>query len=122
MRGSAGVLVGALALAMVASACSSSTSGGGSDSGASGTQGGTYSFVICEPTSLIPQNDYESCGTQVNQAVFTRLVDFDPSTLQPVPAQAESINLSDDGLTYTIKIKPGWTFHNGEPVTADSYV
>jgi len=121
MRGSAGVLVGALALAMVASACSNSTSGGGSDSGTSGTQGGTYSFVNCEPTSLIPQNDYESCGTQVNQAVFTRLVDFDPNTLQPIPAQAESIDLSDDGLTYTIKIKPGWTFHNGEPVTAESY-
>jgi peptide/nickel transport system substrate-binding protein/oligopeptide transport system substrate-binding protein len=42
--------------------------------------------------------------------------------LKPVPAQAESIDLSDDGLTYTITIKPGWTFHNGEPVTAQSYV
>ena len=23
---------------------------------------------------------------------------------------------------WTIKLKPGWTFHNGEPVTADSYI
>ncbi len=122
MRGSVRVLVGAVALALVAGACGSDTSGGGTDGGGTGTTGGTYSFVNCEPTHLVPQNDYESCGTQVNQAVFTRLVDFDPTTLQPIPAQAESIDLSDDGLTYTIKIKPGWTFHNGEPVTAKSYV
>jgi ABC-type oligopeptide transport system substrate-binding subunit len=70
----------------------------------------------------VPGNDYESCGTQVYQALFTRLVDFDPNTLQPVPAQAQSIDLSDDGLTYTIAIKPGWTFHDGTPVTAQSYV
>jgi oligopeptide transport system substrate-binding protein len=121
MRGSVRVLVGAVALALVAGACGSDTSGG-NDGGGTGTTGGTYSFVNCEPTHLIPQNDYESCGTQVNQALFTRLVDFDAETLQPIPAQAESIDVSDDGLTYTIKIKPDWTFHNGEPVTAKSYV
>jgi oligopeptide transport system substrate-binding protein len=121
MRGSARVLVVAAAFAMVAVACSSSSSGGGGG-GTTGQSGGTYSWVNCEPTHLIPQNDYESCGTQVNQAVFTRLVDFDPTTLKPIPAQADSIDVSDDGLTYTIKIKPDWTFHNGEPVTAQSYV
>jgi oligopeptide transport system substrate-binding protein len=123
MRGSGRVVVAAIAVAMVAGACSSSSNGGGGgDGGTTGQTGGTYSFVNCEPTHLIPQNDYESCGTQVNQAVFTRLVDFDPNTLQPIPAQADSIDISDDGLTYTIKIKPDWTFHNGEPVTAESYV
>ena len=32
-----------------------------------------------------------------------------------VGAQADSIDVSSDGLTYTIKIKPGWTFHDGTP-------
>ncbi|MDP9184398.1 MAG: ABC transporter substrate-binding protein, partial [Actinomycetota bacterium] len=122
MRGSVRVLGAAVALVMVAAACSNTTSSGGNNSSGTGTSGGTFSFVNGEPTHLIPQNDYESAGTQVNQAVFTRLVDFDPTTLKPVPAQAESIDLSDDGLTYTITIKPDWTFHNGEPVTAQSYV
>jgi ABC-type oligopeptide transport system substrate-binding subunit len=40
----------------------------------------------------------------------------------PDPAQADSVTLSSDGLVYTIKIKSGWTFHNGEPVDAKSYV
>jgi oligopeptide transport system substrate-binding protein len=123
MRGSVRVLVAAIAIAMVAAACSTDTSGGNDGGGGTGgTSGGTYSFVNCEPTHLTPQNDYESCGTQVNQAVFTRLMDFDPNTLEPIPAQAESVEVSDDGLTYTIAIKPGWTFHNGEAVTAQSYV
>jgi peptide/nickel transport system substrate-binding protein/oligopeptide transport system substrate-binding protein len=122
MKGSVRVLGATIALVLVAAACSNNSSGGTDNSGGTGASGGTYSWVNCEPKHLIPGNDYEACGTQVNQAVFTRLVDFDPNTLKPVPAQAESIDLSDDGLTYTITIKPGWTFHNGEPVTAQSYV
>jgi peptide/nickel transport system substrate-binding protein/oligopeptide transport system substrate-binding protein len=109
-----------MAVTFVAAACSSNSSGGGS--GAPGQSGGTYTYANCEPTHLIPQNDYESCGTQAFQGLWTRLVDFDPTTYKPVPAQADSITASSDGLTYDIKIKPNWTFHNGEPVTAQSYV
>ncbi len=91
MRGSVRVLVGAVALALVAGACGSDTSGG--DNGnVTGTSGGTYSYYNGEPTHLIPQNDYDSAGAQVFQALFTRLVDFDPTTLKPIPAQAESID------------------------------
>jgi ABC-type oligopeptide transport system substrate-binding subunit len=100
--------------------------GGGTPSGSSsappGVQGGTFSFVNAEPGTLIPGNNYDSAGSQVFEALFTRLVTFDFETGAPLPAQAESITLSDDGLTWTIVIKDGWTFHNGEPVTAQSYV
>lgn len=115
----------AAAVAMFAVACSSGGGGGQastSSSAPAGTQGGTYSFVNCEPTSLIPHNDYESCGSQVFEGLFTRLVTYDFGSGKPIPAQAESITPSSDGLTYTIKIHDGWTFHNGEPVTAQSYV
>ena len=123
MRGTTKALVGAVALVMVAAACSSnSSSGGGATSAGAGTQGGTYSFANCEPTSLIPQNDYESCGSQVFEALFTQLMTYDFNTGAPIPAQAESVTPSSDGLVYTIKIKSGWTFHNGEPVNAQSYV
>jgi len=120
MRGSLRVLVVGMAVTFVAAACSSNSSGGGS--AAPGQQGGSFTYANCEPTHLIPQNDYESCGTQAFQGLWTRLVDFDPTTYKPVPAQADSITASSDGLTYDIKIKPNWTFHNGEPVTAQSYV
>lgn len=36
-----------------------------------------------------------------------------------VPELAESCDISDDGLTYTIKIKEGVLFHNGEEMTAE---
>jgi ABC-type oligopeptide transport system substrate-binding subunit len=121
MRGSLRVLVIGLAVTFVAAACSSNSSGGGGTA-APGQQGGTYSFYNGEPNHLIPQNDYESAGTQAFQGLWTRLVDFDPTTYKPIPAQADSITPSSDGLTYDIKIKSGWTFHNGEPVTAQSYV
>jgi oligopeptide transport system substrate-binding protein len=122
MKGSVRALVGAVALALVAAACGSNTSGGAASSAAPGTQGGTFSVANCEPaTSLIPQNNYESCGTQVFEVVFEPLMAFDDGGAL-VGAQAESVTPSSDGLTYTIKIKSGWTFHNGDPVTAQDYV
>ena len=35
--------------------------------------------------------------------------------------QAESVDLSDDGLKYTFKLKDGVKFHNGRAVTAEDY-
>jgi oligopeptide transport system substrate-binding protein len=115
----------AAAMAMFAVGCSSGGGGGqasASSSASAGTQGGTFSYANTEPTSLVPQNDYEAGGAQVFEVLFTRLMTYDFKTGLPIPAQAESVTPSADGLTYTIKIKDGWTFHDGEPVTAQSYV
>lgn len=38
------------------------------------------------------------------------------------PALAETWNESADGLTYTFTLRPGLTFHNGEPCTAEDVV
>ena len=35
---------------------------------------------------------------------------------------AESVNVSDDGLVYTYKIKDGIKFHDGQPLTAEDVV
>ena len=35
---------------------------------------------------------------------------------------AEKITPNDDASEYTIKLKDGWTFTNGEKVTADSFI
>ena len=120
----AAALAGGLVLLM--GACSS---GGGSDEESNSpsatatgeaAQGGTYSLANCEPEHLTPQNDYESCGTQVLEGIFTPLVSIDENG-EVVMEQAESVE-STDQKVWTIKIQPGWKFSNGEPVTAQSYV
>jgi oligopeptide transport system substrate-binding protein len=99
--------------------------GGGSDRtqrAAEGkVSGGSFSLSIGEPEHLLPATTTDSNGGQVLSALFTGLVEYDPQSAQPHNAMAESIT-SADQRTWTIRIKPGWTFHNGEPVTAASYV
>ena len=40
---------------------------------------------------------------------------------EPEPAMAEDIEVSDDGLTYTFKIREDATWTNGDPVTASDF-
>ena len=117
-------LVGAIvSLAFVAVACGGGGGGatGPSASGATGQSGGEFSFPNTEPMHLTPQNDYEAAGAQVFNVLWTRLMTYDPKTNAPVPDQAKSVT-TNDNMVWTIEINPGWTFHNGEPVTAQSYV
>lgn len=51
--------------------------------------------------------------------VYNRLVEYDNSMMNPVPSLAESWTVSDDGLTYTFKLRPGVKFHSGREVTAE---
>lgn len=107
--------VGVTAIALFAAGCS----GGGSGED---TEAASNSVVIgiSEPQHLIPSNTTESSGAQVLAALFYPLVDFDDKN-QPVEVAAESIT-STDNKVWTVKLKPGFTFHNGEPVIADNYI
>jgi oligopeptide transport system substrate-binding protein len=102
-----------LSAALALSAC-----GGGGDSGSSSS--GTVKIGISEPQYLTPADTNETSGSQVLAALFAPLVDYDADN-KPYEVQADSITTSDN-KTWTIKIKSGWTFHNGEAVTADSYI
>lgn len=119
MRGatSATWVVGAVVVAMTATACS-----GSDDPKAGGKTGGHINVVLAEPQhGLIGQDTSESEGAEVLHALFTGLVAYDTKTNDPKLALAESIE-STDSKTWTIKIKDGFTFHNGEKVDAQSFV
>lgn len=98
----------------VAAAC------GGSEPAGTGNGPFIVSFGIGEPKNLVPSSATESNGANVLTALFTALVEYD-ANFRPYEVAAESIT-STDNKTWTIKLRPGWTFHNGEPVTADSYI
>ncbi len=59
---------------------------------------------------------------RIIRSIFEGLVNWDPKTLQPIPGQAESWNISDDKLTYTFHLREDALWSNGEPVTADDIV
>ena len=50
------------------------------------------------------------------------LVSQDPATLAPVAGIAESWEPSDDGLTYTFKLRADARWTNGDPVTASDFI
>ncbi|WP_274561769.1 peptide ABC transporter substrate-binding protein [Streptomyces spiramyceticus] len=122
MRGakSAKWVAGAIVVALSATACGGSDSGD-SDAKEKGKPAGYVSIDVGEPQKpLNPADTNESLGSYVIQSLFTQLLDFD-SKGGIVYTNAESVE-TKDSKTWTVKLKPGWKFHNGEDVTAKSYV
>ena len=87
------------------------------------TPAGMFSVYLGEPQRpLVPGNTTETEGGKIANAVWTPLVTFDSATRSVTyDGAAESVT-SSDNINWTIKLKPGWTFHDGTPVTAQSYV
>jgi ABC-type oligopeptide transport system, periplasmic component len=107
-------------LAMAVAACGSGGSGN-DDAGTTGAADQPVRMRIGEPqNTLIPGNTGESEGAEVMAAIFTPLVRYDEKK-NPVEDAAQSIT-TEDNKTWTIKLKPGFTWHNGEPVVAQNYV
>jgi oligopeptide transport system substrate-binding protein len=107
--------VATTAIAVLAAGCS----GGDPDD----TEAPSNSVVIgiAEPQHLIPTNVTESNGSQVLSSLFYPLVTFDADK-KPVPVAAQSIAPDKANKVWTIKLKPGFTFSNGEPVTSQNYI
>jgi len=109
-------VLGATALALTACSSNSSNGGGSGSANASGivTTNGT------EPQKpLIPSNTTETGGGKVIDSLFEGLVSYDADG-KPVNEVAKSID-TDDSKTFDIKLNTGYTFTNGEKVTAESF-
>jgi ABC-type transport system substrate-binding protein len=80
-------------------------------------------MYIGEPENpLVPSNTSETEGGQVVDAIWTGLVGYDAETSElNYDGVAESVE-SEDSTTWTITLKEGWTFHDGTPVTSDSFI
>ncbi|WP_316526497.1 peptide ABC transporter substrate-binding protein [Kitasatospora brasiliensis] len=116
-------VVAAVAVALAATACSSSTdsSGGSSDNGAVNA-GASFSYQSGEPQRpLQPANANETLGGRIVKELFKGLVDYDPATGALRNQVADKIETTD-AKNYTVTLKSGWTFHDGTPVTAASFV
>ncbi|WP_171107462.1 MULTISPECIES: ABC transporter substrate-binding protein [Streptomyces] len=104
----------AAALALVATGC-----GGG---GGSGDSGAVLSSSWGDPQNpLEPANTNEVQGGKVLDMIFRGLKKYDPQTGKAEDMLAESIETTDS-RNFTVTVKDGWTFSNGEKVTARSFV
>lgn len=91
----------------------------------SGSTGGDATAIITANSSepqnpLIPTNTNEVGGGKILDSIFAGLVYYDGTGAAHNDA-AESIT-TDDNITFTVKIKPGLKFTNGDPVDAESFV
>jgi peptide/nickel transport system substrate-binding protein len=69
--------------------------------------------------SLDPAEAYELSGIEVISNSYDRIMRFDPTDINKlVPGVAESVTVSDDGKTFTFKIRAGQKFASGNPITA----
>ena len=104
---------------MSVAACGSSSDDNAATSNSSDTS--LISVNNSEPQNgLIPSDTNEMGGGKVIRYLFEGLVSFDAKGKQHLEV-AESITPNEDATKYTIKLKKGWKFTNGEAVTAHSF-
>jgi peptide/nickel transport system substrate-binding protein len=75
---------------------------------------------IDDMITLDPAEVFEFTAAEYAANVYDRLVTYPPDNVEDLRGNvAESWTISDDGKTYTFKIRDGITFHSGSPLTAE---
>jgi len=83
--------------------------------------GGTLRMGMqSDPGTLDPQLQSLTATWHVVEFIYNRLTKVNPD-LSVALELAESVDISEDGLTYTFKLHPA-NFHNGRPVVAEDVV
>ena len=130
------LLAGAMAALTACGSSSSSTTATSTASGSStetGSDAGTTTAdaaVSGEDMNIILETPVESLDPQqaTDGTSFEVIADYTDGLMQmdadgsPIPAIAESYEVSDDGLTYTFHLREDATWSNGTPVTASDFV
>lgn len=73
------------------------------------------------PGTIDPQKQNQAVQRQLLNDLFIGLTELD-QTGQVSPGAAQDWQVSDDGLTYTFRLRPGGKWQDGHPVTAQDFV
>jgi len=71
--------------------------------------------------SFNPHHTFTSTEAQLYTAVFEGLLSYHPQTLEPLPAAAESWDVSNGGLTYRFILRKNLKYSNGDRITAEHF-
>lgn len=92
-----------------------------SPSGMEPVKGGTMVMAqSAEPENLNTYVSTSAAASRILDYVYETLLDYDYQTWRfDRPLVAESFNISDDGYTFTFKIRENVYFHDGQQLTSD---
>lgn len=77
-------------------------------------------FAFDDIITLDPGEAFELSTAEVTANTYSKLVNLDMNDTSKVVGElADSWTISDDGMTYTFKLKPGLKFASGNPITAE---
>ena len=117
------IVVMLVALSLIVTACSSTSSPNTTNTAAIDPNGEFNTNMGSEPDTIDPQK--ESFVGEVGQTmmVFEALLTLDPkNSLKPIPAAAKDLpKVSADGLTYTYTLRDGLKYSDGAPLTAKDF-
>ena len=87
-----------------------------------GKRGGTLVAAFsADPGGFDPARGPSGMSHVVIEQVYSTLLNLDENA-KPYAGIAESWSPAEDGLSWTFKLRPGLTFHNGEALTAEDVV
>src|SRR4051812_45475068 len=122
-----GLLIAVMAVAMACGGSSDKGGGGGDPldpnrggSSSGGSAKGDLRLVGSDPLTMDPAQASDSGSAGYIVEIFGGLVTLDQN-LKIVPDLAESWDVTNDGKTYTFKIRKNAKFHDGRAVTADDF-
>ncbi|MCB9158967.1 MAG: hypothetical protein H6644_03765 [Caldilineaceae bacterium] len=86
-------------------------------------QGGEYrSVATSDFVNFHPYLTTDTASSAARAQVYASgLLRLDENTLEYIPNMAESYSISDDGLTFTFKLRQGMQWSDGEPITAQDF-
>ena len=76
--------------------------------------------LVAEPVTMDPPQITDLNSARVTKRIFEGLVGQELGSYKLVPGLAQSWDISRDGLTYTFRLRPNVTFHDGTPFNADA--
>src|ERR1700712_4411335 len=86
------------------------------------TKGGTLNTIIQpEPPILVTALNQQQPTLTLGGKIYESLLRYG-FDLKPLPGLAQSWDISPDGMTYTFKLFPNITFHDGHPLTSEDVV
>ncbi|MBU2193594.1 MAG: ABC transporter substrate-binding protein [Alphaproteobacteria bacterium] len=83
-------------------------------------QGGSIVITYKDDVATLdPAIGYDWQNWSMIKSIFDGLMDYKPGTTELRPGLAESYEISEEGQTFTFKLRSGVKFHNGREMTAD---